>query len=411
MKVFDVISTFQGAYSTLRKKTDYIVVHHAAALYPTNRGIDDVWAIHRYHLSKGWGGIGYQEVITEEFTGGELAAYLCSNPLSIRANVAYQNERIYGICCATNFELFPGGVPDQRWITALAERIRAALRLFPNAVIVGHREITVKGWESACPGSKWFSWKPKLLAEVFKDQLEVMAAPRMTRNAWDKVLRDNNSPALGVDYGIPVRYGIDPAVALAFFAHESTYGKEGICKKYDTKNWGNVRTAHKKELASGSTDAGGRGPFATYATWNAGLEDWCLRIKEAYVGQRKLATVEAITPVYAPSSDGNRPATYADAVRKLVAGYSAIEEVLVISGIAVDPAFIQAFKDSGGEWKARGVLTPGKPIAEAFLYEGLLYQEFERCWIRRNADGSVDWMLHNEIEEFKRLRLEKMQLL
>jgi hypothetical protein len=41
------------------------------------------------------------------------------------------------------------------------------------------------------------------------------------------------------------------------------------------------------------------------------------------VGEWGLSTVEAIVPVYAPSTDGNDPAHYIRAVRRLVAEFRA----------------------------------------------------------------------------------------
>jgi hypothetical protein len=419
VKVYDVRAEFQGGFTANRPRTEYIVVHHAAALYSTKNGLDDVRAVANWHIKgNGWSGIGYQECLAEETEGGDIAAYVVSNPLTLRANVAYRNDVIFGISCLTNFEditKFPDRMPSEKWRAALAERIKAALVLFPNAKIVGHKEITVKGYETACPGSRWLDWKNDLISRVKAPagpQLEVLAAPRMSRAGFIDVLTRNASPAAPAAsalWDILVEEGIDPAVGLAFFKHESTYGKAGVCFNYDTKNWGNVRTAHRADLASGSTMAGGVGPFAMYATWEAGLRDWCLRIKEAYIAQRGLKTVEQITPVYAPSDDGNRPKQYAAAVWAAVESYKLINPSLVIDGLEVDPAFVAAFNNSGAVWRGPAILTPGKPIETAFLYNELLHQLFERSGIRRNQDGSLDWLFQKEVEELKAARLANLQ--
>jgi hypothetical protein len=116
---------------------------------------------------------------------------------------------------------------------------------------------------------------------------------------------------------------------LAFFAHESSYGTKGICKDYDTKSWGNVRTPHQVGLAAGVVSPPGRGTFAKYLSWESGLRDWCLRITEKYIGQLKADTVEKAIPVYAPSLDGNTPTAYINAVRALVEQWSSEDSALL----------------------------------------------------------------------------------
>ena len=96
---------------------------------------------------------------------------------------------------------------------------------------------------------------------------------------------------------------IDPAIGLAMFGHESGYGLHGVATK--TRNWGNLR----KSLGRAHHVADG---WAWYTTWADGAADWALLMR-AYVG-RGLTTVARAIPVYAPSSDGNAPTAYIDAV-------------------------------------------------------------------------------------------------
>jgi hypothetical protein len=106
-------------------------------------------------------------------------------------------------------------------------------------------------------------------------------------------------------YATPRAFNIDPAIALAFFHHESTYGTAGIAKA--THNWGNLR--HGQGRAQGAYHG-----FATYATWVDSLQDWCSLISASYIRARRLISVRAVLPIYAPSSDGNSPTRYADRV-------------------------------------------------------------------------------------------------
>jgi hypothetical protein len=167
VNTYNVQHEFQGDYTTRRTHTDFIVVHHAAGLYPTPTGIEDVRAVARFHtapepVGRGWPGIGYHIALAEETPGGPIARYNLSDLLLQRANVYAMNHRIVGVSCLTNFV----GIPGQKWIDALAETIQDIKPAFPQAKIVGHKEITVPGHGTTCPGVAWLAWKPRLLATV-----------------------------------------------------------------------------------------------------------------------------------------------------------------------------------------------------------------------------------------------------
>lgn len=150
--------------------------------------------------------------------------------------------------------------------------------------------------------------------------LTFVAAPRISAAQFRRVLARAASPAAALAdalYAIPVAAGLDPAVALAFFGHESRYGTAGICRDYDTKNWGNVRSLCDPRRGVGISTRGGY--FAKYPTWEAGLADWCDRITRRYIAERGLDTVAKALPIYAPSSDHNRPEEYTAAVVRDVA--------------------------------------------------------------------------------------------
>lgn len=166
--IYDVRAEFQGSYKQTRAATNYIVVHHAAALYPTAAGIDDVRAIARYHTNtQGWPGIAYSEVIAEEVQGGRLACYITSAPETLRYHVAHRNHEAVGLCCATNFG---DRTPSDAWLEALAERLRVWQQRYPSAKIVGHQDIALgpqqapdgRDWRTSCPGTNWPRWKMAL---------------------------------------------------------------------------------------------------------------------------------------------------------------------------------------------------------------------------------------------------------
>lgn len=166
MHPVDLRSEFQGTYTALRRMTRYIVIHHAAALYPQRFAIEDIRSVHAYHLSKGWPGIGYHRVLAETTNGGSIGDFLVSNPNLQRVHVAFRNHEAYGISCLTNFDSHPNKLPSAKWIEALAVAVAEAKHEWIQAEIVGHRDIALPGYGTACPGSRWHDWKGDLFAEV-----------------------------------------------------------------------------------------------------------------------------------------------------------------------------------------------------------------------------------------------------
>lgn len=190
---------------------------------------------------------------------------------------------------------------------------------FPRSAVRGHQE-----WSAtACPGVPLMGWLRSWRTQ--SRGLTVQAAPRISAARFAAVLQQAQSPAAALSaelYAICVEEGIDPAVALAFFVHESSAGTAGLTKQFGLKNWGNVRSPEDISLGI-VIPIPGRGNFAKYASWQAGLRDWCKRIKGPKYAGVGLTTVETILPKYAPSSDNNNPARYAEAVRQMVARWLA----------------------------------------------------------------------------------------
>ena len=149
------------------------------------------------------------------------------------------------------------------------------------------------------------------------NDLTLQTAPRISIHQFTRVLDKFHSPALieaDALYATCLSYKLDPAVALAFFAHESTCGTVG--KAVETRNWGNIR------VGQGRQDKNANG-WAWYRTWNDGLADWCQLINRLYIVRWSLTTVGQLMPRYAPRSDGNAPTAYIRAVLGLVASWQA----------------------------------------------------------------------------------------
>ena len=150
-----------------------------------------------------------------------------------------------------------------------------------------------------------------------RETLGVQGPPTIDVATVRRVLRQYNSPAIDeaeafVELGR--RYGIDPAICLAFFIMESSAGTRGIA--VETRSVGNIRAT------AGYVNYKG---YRRYATWREGIDDWYRLIARLYVDQWRLTTVEAIVPVYAPAADNNDPAHYVATVRRLVIEWRALQ--------------------------------------------------------------------------------------
>lgn len=149
--------------------------------------------------------------------------------------------------------------------------------------------------------------------------LTFLSPPRISPARFRAVLAQHASPALSQSdalYLICTQRGIDPAIALAFFVHESQCGTRGVATR--TKNWGNLRKGQGNQLFNQ------RG-WAYYDSWLKSLSDWCLLITAKYIQLWKLDTVGKALPKYAPQSDNNVPHRYAAAVCRMVSEWQAAD--------------------------------------------------------------------------------------
>ena len=136
----------------------------------------------------------------------------------------------------------------------------------------------------------------------------------ISKEVFKGFLTEMNSPAAGEAdsmYAACVQAGCDPAVAVAFFEHESSGGKAGVASY--THSIGNIR-------CTGDTDCfqtEDNGSFKRYASWTAGLQDW-VKLLQFYKDSWHLVTLEEIIPRYAPQADHNDEATYIASVKARV---------------------------------------------------------------------------------------------
>jgi hypothetical protein len=147
----------------------------------------------------------------------------------------------------------------------------------------------------------------------------VTRPPSITPERIDQILAEAHSPAAGLGeavFKLGVKYGIDPSFALAFYHHESVYGRTGEARK--TYSTGNERCIPDRLCIDRQ-----RGGYAQMYSWLDGFDHWFRLIAYGYVeghvtiplvGHRCI-TVDEIIPVYAPSSDHNNVKAFINAVK------------------------------------------------------------------------------------------------
>ena len=119
-----------------RSQTNYIALHHAAAVNCTCQDI------HRWHLANGWSGIGYHFVVYKD---GSIHR---ARPLdALGAHVKNANSDSIGICAVGNYDNEDKTMPDAQF-NSIVNLCKYLKGIYPNAKVVGHKEIGA----SDCPG-------------------------------------------------------------------------------------------------------------------------------------------------------------------------------------------------------------------------------------------------------------------
>ncbi|MDQ6643585.1 MAG: glucosaminidase domain-containing protein, partial [Chloroflexota bacterium] len=133
----------------------------------------------------------------------------------------------------------------------------------------------------------------------------VVGKPSLSVDFMNKVLAYYHSPAAGkaqMLYDDGIKYGLDPAYALAFFMHESSFGTTGVARV--TLSLSNMRCVPEYRCLQEN------GGYAIFDTWDQSFEAWFKLIRNLYVGYWGRVTVDQIIPKYAPNSDNNNEAGY-----------------------------------------------------------------------------------------------------
>jgi len=164
-------------------------------------------------------------------------------------------------------------------------------------------------------GNAWKDYTGSTSNQVPAAGSSVVGGPSISAAKIDAILLSAGSPAAGSGqtfYQDSITYNIDNAYALALFHHESSYGTAGAATQ--TRSIGNI-------ICTPGYSCIGR--FRSYSSWSEGITDWYKLISGPEYAGGGLVTLDQIIPKYAPSSDGNSPASYIAAVQADVQAWRA----------------------------------------------------------------------------------------
>lgn len=134
MNIIETDWKWNGTLSD-RAETDYIALHHAAAVVCTAA------QVHQWHKENGWSGIGYHFFVRKN---GEIYR---GRPIDkTGAHVSGMNNCAIGVCAEGDYDREHTMPAVQK--CAIKELLKHLKSIYPEAEIVGHGEIGA----SDCPG-------------------------------------------------------------------------------------------------------------------------------------------------------------------------------------------------------------------------------------------------------------------
>jgi N-acetyl-anhydromuramyl-L-alanine amidase AmpD len=166
MKIKDYGLVFSGLKK--RGTTRRIIIHHSA-------GPDvPVTEIHRWHLKKGWAGVGYHFVIRADGSVEE------GRPLyAVGAHAGAQsNPDSIGVCLTGNFMEAGPGKEQMNALVLLIDYLREIYGMRLN--VIGHKDVMA----TACPGA-CFPWE-ELFGRLGEKEVNIM--PEL--EAWKLEIMD-----------------------------------------------------------------------------------------------------------------------------------------------------------------------------------------------------------------------------
>ena len=189
MNIIETDWEWNGGLSR-RSSTEYIALHHAEAVTCTAK------QIHEWHKSNGWSGIGYHFFVRKN---GEI--YRGRPIWSLGAHVQGMNNCSIGICAEGDYHNRDRVMPETQK-QAIKELVTYLKGIYPEAKIVGHREIG----DSNCPG-RYYPLE-KMKNYPYREQEETMTAEEKAKmQAIDesltnlyKIVEDMKKPPMIYNY-------------------------------------------------------------------------------------------------------------------------------------------------------------------------------------------------------------------
>jgi len=138
MKIVETNLTFNGLKK--RSQTKRIIIHHS------DSDTGDAATFHKWHLNKGWAGIGYHFVIKKD---GVIERGRPEWSIGSHSGPSGNGDSI-GICLVGNFM---NAVPTSAQMAVLVELIKFLESEYGKLKVIGHKDVMA----TACPGAM-FPW-------------------------------------------------------------------------------------------------------------------------------------------------------------------------------------------------------------------------------------------------------------
>lgn len=145
----------------------YLIVHHTA----TARDTTTFEAVKRYHVSKGWGDIGYHYFITAD---GKIWPGRSEDTVGAHASASSMNYKSLGICLTGNFM---NEFPTYEQLQSLHDLLLKLMEKYNVNVnnVLGHREVPKAA--TACPGDHLIEW----ISKFRQEKSEVKKSPDVAK--------------------------------------------------------------------------------------------------------------------------------------------------------------------------------------------------------------------------------------
>lgn len=184
-------NSFNWSWNRRPDEVLYLVVHHSVteANKEPRAQVDEIADIHVD--TRGWGGIGYHFVITDDGT-----AWYVGDVGTARANVKNINEKVIGICLVGDFTQH--NPTDEQILSAhdLCQFFLSQHSVWPKlhsweASVRGHKELQ----STACPGTSW-KGAPDSLFERIKNRIpynpQIPVGDTVPKQQYDDVVLQLN---------------------------------------------------------------------------------------------------------------------------------------------------------------------------------------------------------------------------